>query len=555
MQTVSELRKKAKRSKLLVAILLSAAVALLLMFFVTSKYWEAENDFTQNKNKISVHMDNQFNLAHSNLLILSALERSSQQMTGHQFTIIGEEIMHSSPYNKTLYWVRQIEKSQRQKLIEEMEEKGFFSFRIKQRTSGKWVDVTEKDHYSVITIAYPNSPENLMNLGFDIDTEKALDSALHESIETARTTVARSELLATVNNHMFLMHASYGGLQIPKTVEERKQNIHGLFVLELDLEGMFLDLFKKGVLSEDMDIRVETRENEYFHWNKNSTNGAFPTHQQVIGSKELGLPITIDIRSSFNFDLSFWFQLLFLALISLVSSYAIYKTVDSSWKNVIERKIAESNLSDYKDHLEELIHIRTQELEAFTYSISHDLRAPLRAINGFGKILLNQHHAEIGEQSSDLMQRIIRASNRMGEMIDALLSLSRLNNDDIKSDQIDLGIIADEVIESLQAGDVDHFVDFEKHGDLRVFADKQLMRICLDNLLGNAWKYTKETEKPKIVFSSEEIEGELIFSIKDNGIGFNMEYSQNLFTPFQRLHSGEKYEGLGIGLATVNRII
>jgi two-component system, NtrC family, sensor kinase len=195
------------------------------------------------------------------------------------------------------------------------------------------------------------------------------------------------------------------------------------------------------------------------------------------------------------------------------------------------------------------------ELEAFSYSVSHDLRAPLRSIDGFSKLLLDGYRDKIDAKGQDYLQLVRESAQRMGELIDDLLLLSRVGRAGLSRDHIDLSEIARGVSEELKKKDPDRHILWCIEDQLLVEADSGLMRVAFDNLLGNAWKFTSKVSAPRIEVGTSQQEGVRVFYVRDNGAGFNMEYAEKLFSPFQRLHTESEFEGTGIGLATVYRIV
>ena len=206
------------------------------------------------------------------------------------------------------------------------------------------------------------------------------------------------------------------------------------------------------------------------------------------------------------------------------------------------------------------------ELEAFTYSVSHDLRSPLRSLDGFSKVLLEDYSEGLTETSRGYLARIRKASQRMGQLIDDLLTLSRVSRRDMKTASVDLSELGRHLAAGLAERDPELRVEFTIADDLQVEGDAGLFRVVLENLIGNAWKFTRNETMGRIEFGREApreaasgtgsgAESETCFFVRDNGVGFDMAYVDKLFGPFQRLHGIEEFEGTGVGLATVQRII
>jgi signal transduction histidine kinase len=195
------------------------------------------------------------------------------------------------------------------------------------------------------------------------------------------------------------------------------------------------------------------------------------------------------------------------------------------------------------------------ELESFSYSVAHDLRAPLRAINGFSECLLRDAAPGLSGESRRDLERIVAAGRRMDGLIDDLLRLSRLNRSALVRDRFDLSALAQEVLATLRAGDRDRQVETAVEPGLAAEGDARLMRVLLENLIGNAWKYTARADPARIAIGHAMIDGASAFFVRDNGAGFDMAHAGRLFGAFQRMHPREEFEGHGIGLATAKRIV
>ena len=196
-----------------------------------------------------------------------------------------------------------------------------------------------------------------------------------------------------------------------------------------------------------------------------------------------------------------------------------------------------------------------QELEAFAYSVSHDLRAPLRSIDGFSLALEEEYGPVLTGSGQDYLQRVRGAAQRMTTLIDGLLSLSRLGRAELRPADVDLTVLADAVAAELQAANSGRTVTFVRPESLAARGDPRLVRVVLENLLGNAWKFTSRREAARVELGVTQDNGKPAYYVRDNGAGFDMTYSQRLFGAFQRLHKPADYPGTGMGLATVKRIV
>jgi PAS domain S-box-containing protein len=219
--------------------------------------------------------------------------------------------------------------------------------------------------------------------------------------------------------------------------------------------------------------------------------------------------------------------------------------------DITERKRAEEALRERTVQLQ----ATNKELEAFTYSVSHDLRAPLRSIDGFSLALLEDYADKLDEDGQDYLRRVRAASQRMAELIEDLLQLSRLTRREMRRETVDLSALAQESAAELQMSQPERQVEFVIEEGVVTDGDAGLLRVVLENLLGNAWKYTSKHPSARIEFGVTQQDGEVAYFVCDDGAGFDTAYADRLFGAFQRLHSTTEFEGTGIGLATVQRII
>ena len=201
------------------------------------------------------------------------------------------------------------------------------------------------------------------------------------------------------------------------------------------------------------------------------------------------------------------------------------------------------------------LEVSNQELQAFSYSVSHDLRAPLRTIDGFSLALAEDYSDRLDAEGRDYIQRVRGGVQRMGTLIDALLQLSRVTRSDLQRESVNLSRLATLIFDELRAIDHETNVRFTVQPEMIAEADPRLMRVAFENLLGNALKFTSKIPEPHIEFGQTTDKGQTVYFIRDNGAGFDMQYVDRLFTAFQRLHGDRDFKGSGIGLATVSRIV
>jgi PAS domain S-box-containing protein len=271
----------------------------------------------------------------------------------------------------------------------------------------------------------------------------------------------------------------------------------------------------------------------------------------------------ISVQSyTFNAYTSEHLDFLSLASQQIAISIENARLYEGLQRELQERVRAEAEVQQLNQELEQRVFERTaqleaavRELESFSYSVSHDLRAPLRAIDGYSRLLLTDYGSALEGDALVYLDNVRKAAQRMGVLIDDLLMLSRVTRAELKWGRVSLSRLAEEIIAGLRQGDPERAVEVRIQHALTVRGDPNLLRIALDNLIGNAWKFTARRSEAQIEFGALQQAGRRVFFVRDNGAGFDMRYADKLFTAFQRLHGVDEFEGTGIGLANVKRII
>ncbi len=277
---------------------------------------------------------------------------------------------------------------------------------------------------------------------------------------------------------------------------------------------------------------------------------------------QIGLPVIFP-HAQASFLVAFLGQLVMVVTPVLLVLRQQRKALDEADAELASRREAENQLCALNEQLEARVEARTAELatanadlESYSYSVSHDLRAPLNAVQGFATLLKERTSTAADEKASQYLDRILTASDRMRGIIDDLLSLAKVARTPLAQRDIDLTKLANEVTFELEHTAPERKVQWQIGMGMRAVGDPGLIRIALENLLGNAWKYTAKTERTVISFSEVSRSGNRVeFLINDNGAGFDNAHAKQLFMPFRRLHSEREFHGSGVGLATVRRIL
>lgn len=379
-----------------------------------------------------------------------------------------------------------------------------------------------------------------------LDEIETAATAYYQGFQNAQTDIARQHALTTrldvLGSAVVAQTTAIAAdINAEFTAQSQHVNTHVRQLQFWTVLAIFLAILV-GLIFDLMLSRAITRPIEQMaHAAQGIAGGAFDQQVEIPGKDELGI-----LAEAFN-DMT----------------TRVRKTMAALQEEIVERKRAEENIRKLND-----------ELEAFSYSVSHDLRAPLRGIDGFSSILLADYHDQLDEQGQHYLDRIQQAARRMGQLINDLLNLSRITRSELASQSVDLADLAREIAAELQTLDPQRQAEFVIADPLIVQGDSHLLRIALQNLLANAWKFSG-TRQPAIIEVGQmtaadfKLQNEAsnwpqpeisdsrssIYYVRDNGVGFDMNYAARLFAPFQRLHALHEFPGTGIGLAIVQRII
>ncbi|HSL00326.1 MAG TPA: CHASE domain-containing protein, partial [Rubrobacteraceae bacterium] len=469
---------------------------------------------------------------------------------------------------QALGFAERVTPAERVAYVREAEREGLPELRPDLRPGG------ERSAYFPLKLVAPLNAANRSTLNHDLYPEPAHRPAMERARDTGEPQATGMVYVTTEPSERWSADLAlrpgfavylpvYREGEPQETVAERRSALEGFVVGTFRRDGLLDDVFA-GDFSPAIDFEVYdggdgasgTLLYDYDGVQRagdSSLDHLFSERGEItVAGREWGLYFatlpTFEMGAESNLPL-------FVLLSGIAASLILFGI---TWMLVRSRLLAEQT-SRYLEDANRELEGANQELEAFSYSVSHDLRAPLRSIDGFSQILLEDYADRLDEEGRDYLARVRAASEHMGNLIDDLLDLSRVSRGPLRREVVDLSVMAEGIIQQLRKAQPEREVEFVAEEGIVAFGDVSLLAVALENLLGNAWKFTSGKPAARIEFGTSHQTGPgllaLVYYVRDNGAGFDMQYADKLFGAFQRLHSADEFEGTGIGLATVARIV
>ncbi|VAW96122.1 Phytochrome, two-component sensor histidine kinase [hydrothermal vent metagenome] len=554
---------KLQNKKYLCTIPITGIIVSILVSYTTLYYeMEKQKIFFENQSSLIFNniqsIFNNLDIINKNIALLF---NSVDFISENQFNLFTQPTLTRYPFIENIYYIPRIEQKNIKLVEQQKRNEGYTGFKFRTFSKKNYSPSPITKYLFPIQYIQPYNVATSSLIGRDILTFNQVQKAIMIS-----TLLGDATVLSPGKNSLYAFNSLYYGKESSQTYDQNIDNVYAILGFKLSPSQILkhIELPKFYVVEVLINsINVIPNNNNIstsFFDSIHMQNKSYTFNSQSVETK------TIYTKNFFDYDLNFPIFILLLGfLFSYLFWYVIKTNVNFSLLLQAQNKVIESEVNEKTEQLEKQTKelkiayenqlLATNELKSFSYSISHDLRSPLRSIDGFSRILYEDYADTLNEEAKQHLNRIINGTKRMGELIDSMLELALVAHKEIKHEQVSLSDFAHDIINNLKKQQPERDVDVVIANGLTINGDSALLHSVLENLLENAWKFTEKTTHAKIEFNLQsENNSESSYYVKDNGIGFDMNYADKLFTPFQRLH-GKSFKGTGVGLATVERII
>ncbi len=543
--------------------IIGIVVSLLVSY--TTLYYEMERQrqiFENQSNLIFNNIWGVFNNLDNINKNIALLFNSVDFISEDQFNLFTRPTLTRYSFIKNIYYIPRIERKNIKKLEQQKQNNGYTGFKFRTFSKKEYSPSPIKKYLFPIQYIQPYNVTTSLLIGRDILTFNQVQEAIMVS-----TLLGDATVLSPSKNTLYAFNSLYYGKKSTQIYDQNIENVYAILGFKLSP----LQILKYIELPAFYDVKIIINNVNVIPNNNNKFSSSYfdsilRQSKSYTFNNQIIKINTIYTKNFFDYNLNFpIFVLLLGFLFSFILWYIIKTNINFNLFLQAQNKVIESEVNDktkllnkqtaelkqaYENQL-----IATNELKSFSYSISHDLRSPLRAIDGFSRILYEDYADSLDEEAKQHLNRIVNGTKRMGELIDSMLELALVSHKEIKHEQVSLSDYAKDIINNLKKQQPKRDVEVSITEGLTINGDGALLHSVLENLLENAWKFTEKTEHAKIEFNLQSKNNtENSYYVKDNGIGFDMAYANKLFIPFQRLH-GKGFKGTGVGLATVERII
>ena len=531
---------------------------------MTYEYDKEQHQFFEATNKIKIRIEAALVSLTKINREFSALFYLTGEVDKDAFGFLSGTLIRQNKFIETIYYAEKVDRKDKAKYEKNTQEQGYTGYKISPFPKEVFVSSIYPSVFFPIKFIEPYSVKNSTWFGLDFLTYSVVAKGLKSSSDVDADDIFYTPAIIE-KNKIFAKRSLLNGYGVNSN-DSSIRDTFGILLYKLDVEK----IISKPLLKMFDSIEVKL-DGEYAYRSglpKRSNLFTVDLHsQQFVFLEDQKLEIKVT-RTKNIVQLNLQTPLLVLLsgfLLTFFARYVLhshieYNKVLMEQKNIIEQEVKRkteeltqqaNELSVAYSHQVAL----TEELEAFSYSVSHDLRSPLRALDGFARAISDDYADKLDDEGKDFIDRICKASERMSALIDALLSLARITRKELSVEYFSITDIVNNIVATLREENPERVVTINVNASTEIKADKSLIYVVLDNLIRNAWKYTIREENPIIDIEMDSKIEKVTFSIKDNGVGFNMAYSKRLFGSFQRLHHQDDFEGHGIGLATAKRII